>query len=90
MEVTDLYKPLKEHTSNLLGEKITSVWEEEFKRLNKSQLPGTQKQANEKGKNESKESNFKEPSLMRVLIKCFGLKVAMYGVFLAIMEILLR
>ncbi|XP_033209998.1 probable multidrug resistance-associated protein lethal(2)03659 isoform X2 [Belonocnema kinseyi] len=92
LEVTDLYKPLKEHTSNILGEKITSVWEEEFRRLNKSQLPGTQKQENEKGKRKTAEGGptYKEPSLMRVLIKCFGAKVAMYGIFLAIMEILLR
>lgn len=70
LEVTDLCKPLKEHTSGILGVKIAETWEKEC-------------EAHRRGK-------VKEPSLMRVLIKCFGVKIMIYGIALAIMEITLR
>lgn len=90
LEVSDLYKPLKEHTSGVLGEKITSIWQAEFKRLNKTDLSDVQNNDYRKDKGAEKETKFKEPSLLRVLIKCFGAKVMMYGVLLAVMEIVLR
>ncbi|XP_071557607.1 probable multidrug resistance-associated protein lethal(2)03659 [Temnothorax nylanderi] len=81
LEVTDLYTPLKEHTSGILGVKITNAWEKECeayqRRLEQSTKSGSQKEV-------------KEPSLMKVLIRCFGFKTLLYGIFMAVMEILLR
>ncbi|KAG5332701.1 L259 protein, partial [Acromyrmex heyeri] len=81
LEVTDLYTPLKEHTSGILGVKIAKAWEEECeayqRRLEQVAKSGSQKKV-------------KEPSLMRVLIRCFGLTTLLYGLFMAVMEILLR
>lgn len=81
LEVTDLYTPLKEHTSGILGVKIAKAWEEECeayqRRLEQSTKSGSVKKV-------------KEPSLMKVLIRCFGFKTLIYGLFMAIMEILLR
>ncbi|KAG8242930.1 hypothetical protein J6590_056496 [Homalodisca vitripennis] len=31
LEVADLYVPLKEHTSNVLGDKIERAWQEELR-----------------------------------------------------------
>ena len=80
LEVTDLYTPLKEHTSDILGVKIAKAWEEECeayqRRLKQVAKSGSQK--------------VKEPSLMKVLIRCFGFKTLLYGIFMAIMDILLR
>lgn len=82
LEVTDLYTPLKEHTSGILGVQMAKAWEKEceayHRRLEKNSKAGTRK------------SKVKEPSLMRVIIKCFGVKIMLYGIILAIMEILLR
>ncbi|XP_018302134.1 probable multidrug resistance-associated protein lethal(2)03659 [Mycetomoellerius zeteki] len=81
LEVTDLYTPLKEHTSGILGVKIAKAWEKECeayqRRLEQVAKSGSQKKV-------------KEPSLMRVLIRCFGLTTLLYGLFMAVMEILLR
>ncbi|KMQ90611.1 multidrug resistance-associated protein, partial [Lasius niger] len=81
LEVTDLYTPLKEHTSGILGVKIAKAWEKECEaynhRLEKSARTGSQKKVS-------------EPSLLRVIIKVFGVKIMLYGVVLAVMEILLR
>ncbi|XP_011138927.1 probable multidrug resistance-associated protein lethal(2)03659 isoform X1 [Harpegnathos saltator] len=71
LEVTDLYKPLNEHTSGILGVKLADVWEEECKA------------AQRRGKGA-------QPSLLKVIIRCFGLKIALYGIILAAMEISLR
>ncbi|XP_012274748.1 probable multidrug resistance-associated protein lethal(2)03659 [Orussus abietinus] len=87
LEVTDLYSPLKEHTSSILGEKISSAWQDECKRISKYQK---QRAKRKDGKGEDKDEKGPEPSLMRVLIKCFGTPVMFYGIALAIMEILLR
>ncbi|KAL6424783.1 hypothetical protein ACFW04_010016 [Cataglyphis niger] len=81
LEVTDLYTPLKEHTSGILGVKIAKAWEKECeaykRRLKKNATTGSLKKVS-------------EPSLLRVIIKCFGFKVLLYGILLAVMEILLR
>ncbi|KAG5324821.1 L259 protein, partial [Pseudoatta argentina] len=82
LEVTDLYTPLKEHTSDILGVKIAKAWEKEWKvyqcRLEQVKCSqGSQKKV-------------KEPSLMRVLIRCFGFKTLLCGTFMAIIETLLR
>jgi len=81
LEVTDLFTPLKEHTSGILGVKIAKAWEEECEayqcRLEQVAKSGSQK-------------NVKKPSLLRILIRCFGFKILLYGIFMAVMEILLR
>ncbi|XP_018374238.1 PREDICTED: probable multidrug resistance-associated protein lethal(2)03659, partial [Trachymyrmex cornetzi] len=81
LEVTDLYTPLKEHTSDILGIKIAKAWEKEWKgyqcRLEQVAKCGSQKKV-------------KEPSLMRVLIRCFGFKTLLCGTFMAVIETLLR
>lgn len=79
LEVTDLYTPLKEHTSGILGVKIAKAWEKECAAYNR--------RLEQRGAGEKK---IDEPSLMKVLVKCFGAKVMLYGVVLAVMEILLR
>ncbi|KOC62515.1 putative multidrug resistance-associated protein lethal(2)03659 [Habropoda laboriosa] len=67
LEVTDLYKPLKEHKSSYLGSKISRIWEKEYQ-----------------------EKKLKEPSLVKVLMKCFGAQIMLYGIILAVLEISLR
>nr|XP_012230327.1 PREDICTED: probable multidrug resistance-associated protein lethal(2)03659 isoform X1 [Linepithema humile]XP_012230329.1 PREDICTED: probable multidrug resistance-associated protein lethal(2)03659 isoform X1 [Linepithema humile]XP_012230330.1 PREDICTED: probable multidrug resistance-associated protein lethal(2)03659 isoform X1 [Linepithema humile] len=79
LEVTDLYTPLKEHTSGILGVKIAEAWEKEYAAYNR--------RLERRGAGEKK---IDQPSLMRVLVKCYGAKVMLYGMVLAAMEILLR
>uniref|UniRef100_A0A8D8Y1X0 Probable multidrug resistance-associated protein lethal(2)03659 n=3 Tax=Cacopsylla melanoneura TaxID=428564 RepID=A0A8D8Y1X0_9HEMI len=69
LEVTDLYEPLKEHTSSYLGNKLERYWNDELV------------QAQKRGR---------DPSFLRALIRCFGLKMASYGLVLAFMECVLR
>lgn len=71
LEVTDLYKPLNEHTSAILGVKIADAWKKEC----------TAAQCRGKGA---------RPSLLKVIIRCFGFKIFLYGIVLAVMEIALR
>ena len=71
LEVEDLCKPLKEHQSNLLGEKIAKIWEDECRKAN------------------SKKS-LKDPSLLKVILRCFGFKLFLYGVWIAVVELGLR
>lgn len=85
LEVTDLYKPLKEHTSNILGEKIAAIWEAECEATNKER-----QRVMKKGTKFEDESKVKGPSLLKVLIKCFGARIMFYGIILVIMEITLR
>ncbi|KAL1450167.1 hypothetical protein WDU94_002616 [Cyamophila willieti] len=69
LEVTDLYEPLKEHTSSYLGNKLERYWNDELA------------QAQKRGR---------DPSFLRALVRCFGLKMASYGLVLAFMECVLR
>ncbi|KAI4497436.1 hypothetical protein M0802_007447 [Mischocyttarus mexicanus] len=86
LEVSDLYKPLKEHTSSLLGDKLSALWETECQKINEINK-ARKKNGREKLDNDS---NLKEPSLLKVLIKCFGARIMFYGIILVIMEIVLR
>ncbi|XP_043284650.1 probable multidrug resistance-associated protein lethal(2)03659 [Venturia canescens] len=93
LEIEDLTRPLKEHKSSVLGEKISAAWEAEVQRVEKiessrSKKKGTSQNA-EEGKSKASSSGL-QPSLLRVLIKVFGFKIMIYGIALAIMEILLR
>ncbi|XP_076648686.1 putative multidrug resistance-associated protein lethal(2)03659 isoform X2 [Halictus rubicundus] len=88
LEVGDLYKPLKEHKSSVLGSQITKAWEKEMEAYEKRKQLSETKNAN--SKTYDVRSKVKTPSLTKVLIKCFGFKLLMYGLILAVMEILLR
>ncbi|XP_043503586.1 probable multidrug resistance-associated protein lethal(2)03659 isoform X2 [Polistes fuscatus] len=85
LEVSDLYKPLKEHTSSVLGDKLATLWEAECQKINEQR-----NKALKSGAKFDNESNLKEPSLLKVLIKCFGARIMFYGIILVIMEIVLR
>ena len=88
LEVDDLYKPLNEHKSSLLGEKISKAWEEEVEKFNKKQ---TLKEKDfDRDKNNDVNLVKNQPSLLKVLIKCFGFQIILYGILLAVMEIVLR
>lgn len=69
LEIEDLFVPLKEHRSDLLGNRIERIWEDELIKA---------KQAN------------RNPSLTRVLCRCFGWKIMAYGLILAATELFLR
>ncbi|XP_020706768.2 probable multidrug resistance-associated protein lethal(2)03659 [Athalia rosae] len=86
LEVSDLYSPLDEHTSSILGKQISSQWEKELKRVAdfKSSKKGNDKQI------EDNESKPVLPSLLKVLLRCFGGKLVLYGIILAVMEISLK
>ncbi|XP_066581201.1 probable multidrug resistance-associated protein lethal(2)03659 [Prorops nasuta] len=91
LEVTDLFRPLKEHTSSLLGARISEIWEKELKKCNKLQSSNLQNgEARTNKNNKDIDRKTKEPSLLKVLVKCFGARVMLYGIALAIMEIVLR
>ncbi|XP_015517778.1 probable multidrug resistance-associated protein lethal(2)03659 isoform X1 [Neodiprion pinetum] len=71
LEVTDLYAPLNEHKSNVLGDQISRIWEKEQERCCRTKK-GTQ------------------PSLLRVLVRCFGPRIMMLGIIIAALEFLVR
>ncbi|XP_078047115.1 putative multidrug resistance-associated protein lethal(2)03659 [Augochlora pura] len=88
LEVEDLFKPLKEHKSSVLGEQISKAWEVEVKAYEKRiQLSESKNAASKKYDVKNK---VKPPSLTKVLVKCFGFKLLVYGLILAVLEILLR
>ncbi|XP_076291879.1 putative multidrug resistance-associated protein lethal(2)03659 isoform X2 [Lasioglossum baleicum] len=88
LEVEDLYKPLKEHKSSILGTQISEAWEKEMEAYEKRKQLYESKNA--ASKTYDVKNKVKPPSLTKVLIKCFGWKLLMYGIILAVMEILLR
>ncbi|XP_076634046.1 putative multidrug resistance-associated protein lethal(2)03659 [Colletes latitarsis] len=88
LEIEDLCRPLKEHTSSILGNKITKAWEKEYEAYEKRKLLSEEKENGSKKYNVKKK--LREPSLTKVLMKCFGPRLLVYGLILAVMEILLR
>ncbi|XP_014296337.1 probable multidrug resistance-associated protein lethal(2)03659 [Microplitis demolitor] len=89
LEITDLHRPLKEHKSSILGDKLAAAWDTEVQQYN-----GNVKSKKEPDRSFStakvKHKKGKTPSLQRALIKVFGARIALYGVALAIMELVLR
>ncbi|XP_012251875.1 probable multidrug resistance-associated protein lethal(2)03659 [Athalia rosae] len=71
LEISDLYAPLNEHASSVLGDKILHIWDKD----------------QEKCKSAKKEAH---PSLLRVLVKCFGPRIMMLGIVIAALEFLVR
>ncbi|XP_053965144.1 probable multidrug resistance-associated protein lethal(2)03659 [Anastrepha ludens] len=69
LDEKDLYRALKEHKSETLGNKLNKAWEAELER---------------------KRRKNKEPSLLLVVIRVFGLRFAALGGFLFLLEIGLR
>ncbi|XP_054726613.1 probable multidrug resistance-associated protein lethal(2)03659 [Anastrepha obliqua] len=69
LDQKDLYRALKEHKSETLGNKLNKAWEAEL---------------------ESKRRKNKEPSLLLVVMRVFGLRFAALGGLLFLLEIGLR
>lgn len=84
LEVSDLYKPLKEHSSSYLGTKISRIWQKECEKKlsNQGKDSDDRKHAGKK--------KLKQPSLVKVLMKCFGVQLILYGVILAVSDIVFR
>lgn len=89
LEITDLCVPLKEHTSSILGNKIADAWNKECQIYEKQKEELLLRIGND-NHDKRREKKLKQPSLLRVIIKCFGLPIMMYGLILAVMEIVLR
>ncbi|CAD1479365.1 unnamed protein product, partial [Heterotrigona itama] len=87
LEVTDLYKPLKEHTSSSLGTKISRIWQKECKAC-EQKLSNEGKDSDDR--KHAGKKKLKQPSLVKVLMKCFGVQLILYGVFLAVSDIVFR
>ncbi|XP_076244312.1 putative multidrug resistance-associated protein lethal(2)03659 isoform X2 [Calliopsis andreniformis] len=88
LDVTNLYKPLKEHTSSILGTKISKAWEKECIAYEKRKSLSEEKESRNKQYDVKKK--LKRPSLTKALFRCFGLHLIVYGFVLAISEISLR
>lgn len=71
LEVDDLYSPLDEHSSRLLGDKLSRLWKQELERCKKSKKKST-------------------PSLLRVLVRCFGCDILVFGLFLGLLEFVVK
>ncbi|KAH0544125.1 probable multidrug resistance-associated protein lethal(2)03659 [Cotesia glomerata] len=89
LEVSDLHRPLKEHKSSILGDKLAAAWDSEVRDYNKN-LKSKKEPDISLGDVKAKHKKGKTPSLKRALIKVFGARIALYGVALAIMELVLR
>ncbi|XP_043470090.1 probable multidrug resistance-associated protein lethal(2)03659 [Leptopilina heterotoma] len=70
LEVTDLYSPLKEHSSHRLGDKLLKIWKDEESKCEKN------------GKT--------KPNLIKVLARCFGMRILFIGCFQAFTELVVR
>ncbi|XP_033334914.2 ATP-binding cassette sub-family C member 4 isoform X1 [Megalopta genalis] len=88
LEVEDLFKPLKEHTSSILGAQISKAWEVELAAYEKRKQLSELKNAT--SKKYDVKNKVKPPSLTKVLVKCFGFKLLVYGLILAVLDILFR
>lgn len=78
LEVEDLPKPLNEHQSNNLGNKISHAWKEELKRAENNN-----NNINGKNKNTT-------PNLMKVLFRIFGVQFFSYGIIFAVLFTTIR
>lgn len=83
-----MYKPLKEHKSGVLGNKLAKIWESEIKAYEKRIFVKEVKE--NKSQKYDVKTKVRGPSLKKCLFKCFGLQLICYGLILAVMEISLR
>lgn len=93
LEIEDLTRPLDEHKSSLLGDKISAAWEAELQRVKKLESSSfANKEPSQHGEKTEGEKISKkhQPSLTRVLVKVFGFKTMLYGIALAFVEIIPR
>lgn len=74
LELEDLYEPLKEHKSNIIGDRLAAEWRNHLESCKK--------------KNSNK--NNIPINLRRVLIKVFGVHFAFYGLIALLMEVVMR
>ncbi|XP_050579550.1 probable multidrug resistance-associated protein lethal(2)03659 isoform X2 [Bombus affinis] len=88
LEVTDLYKTLKEHNSNYLGTKISKAWQKDYEAYRKQKLLNKEKGCSDESYTGRKK--LKAPSLLKVLMKCFGVQLIFYGVIYAVSDIVFR
>lgn len=88
LEVTDLYKTLKQHNSNYLGTRISKIWQKDYEAYRKQKLMNKEKGSSDE--NYTGRKKLKEPSLLKVLMKCFGLQLIFYGVIYAVSDIVFR
>ena len=85
LNVDDLCKPLKEHESNLLGNKFARVWEGECKKANvRKKIKAIKEDISIANISSIK------PSLLKVICRCYGLQLYAYGIILAILELGLK
>lgn len=88
MEISDLFNPLKEHKSSILGDRISKIWDQELERLEKKEA-----KRREDSKNKAQDdltTKPVEPSLIKVLVRCFGGKMIQYALGLGILEMCSR
>ncbi|KAK0081216.1 hypothetical protein PV326_007800 [Microctonus aethiopoides] len=74
LELEDLYEPLKEHKSNIMGDKLAAVWRNHL----------------ESCKKKNRNKNNIPINLRRVLIRVFGARFAFYGLIALLMEVVMR
>ncbi|XP_057328153.1 probable multidrug resistance-associated protein lethal(2)03659 [Microplitis mediator] len=89
LEVEDLFRPLKEHKSSVLGDKLSAAWDKQVKQYNANKkLIEKSDRSNSNSKRKHKKN--KKPSLLYALIRVFGVRFALYGIALGIMELVIR
>ncbi|XP_014296340.1 probable multidrug resistance-associated protein lethal(2)03659 [Microplitis demolitor] len=89
LEVEDLPRPLKEHKSSVLGDKLSAVWNKKVKQYyaNKKLIEKSGRlNSNSKGKHKK----IKKPSLLNALIRVFGARYTLYGIALGFEELVVR
>ncbi|XP_012278420.1 probable multidrug resistance-associated protein lethal(2)03659 isoform X2 [Orussus abietinus] len=83
LKLSDIYAPLKSHESEKLGDRLERAWMDELEK---------KKRENSVGKDGKKKPTLKskEPSLMRVLIRIFGLSNLYHTISVFIYAVVLR
>lgn len=88
LEISDLFNPLKDHKSSLLGDKISKIWNQELEKLEKKESKRRENAGNRSEENFSTKPV--EPSLTKIIVKCFGGKMLQYALGLGITEMCFR
>ncbi|KAK0070811.1 hypothetical protein PV325_014034, partial [Microctonus aethiopoides] len=83
LEPGDISRPLKEHKGSILGDKLSIAWEKEKKRVNK-----INESLEKFGKSDGTKRRF--PSLGRVLLSVFGVRILFASLILLFIETIVR